>query len=264
MPDQIKIPGLGEVPKKTALIAGAGAVGIIAIVAIRHRASANAAASSTPSATPGAAADADPNAIDPNTGVPYSQEGGADVSGYGSGYQIPYGSDGGGYGAGGSGFDAAGYPIGSEADLAWQNEQDGTSGLTTPTSNGITTNQDWINAAESGIVPGSQSTIAEAMAKIFGGLAVTTAQKDLFLEAQGIIGEPPPQGYPQPIKLKDTSGQPAPGKTKTIEADGNQDLSQIAHAHHTMGGVLVTMNPGLSKYYGKKTHVPKGYKIKVP
>jgi hypothetical protein len=261
MPDQIKIPGLGEVPKKTAIIAGAGAVGIIAIVAIRHRTSS---AGSTTPGTASATAATDPNAIDPNTGVPYSQEGGADVSGYGSGYQIPYGAGGAGYGAGGSGFDAAGYPIGSEADLAWQNEQNGTGGTTTGTTTGITTNQDWINAAESGIVPGSQATIAEAMAKIFGGLAVTTAQKDLFLEAQGIIGEPPPQGYPQPIKLKDTSGHPAPGKHKTIEASGDQDLSQIAKANRTTGGVLVTMNPYLTRYYGSKKHIPKGYKIKVP
>lgn len=259
MPDQIKIPGLGEVPKKTAIIAGAGVVGIIAVIAIRHRSSASAADTST---TPAASA-TDPNAIDPSTGVPYSQEGGADVSGY-SGYQIPYGTGGAGFDAGGSGFDAAGYPIGSEADLAWQNEQDGTSGITIPTSTGITTNQDWINAAESGIVPGSQSTIAEAMAKIFGGLAVTTAQKDLFLEAQGIIGEPPPQGYPTPIKLTDTSGQPSKPKTKTVTASGSEDLSQIAHANHTTGGILVTLNPKLIKYYGKKTHVSKGWKIKVP
>lgn len=261
MPDQIKIPGLGEVPKKTALIAGAGAVGIIAIVAIRHKSST--AGTSSTANTPATTA-TDPNAIDPNTGIPYSQEGGADVSGYGSGYQIPYGSGGGGYNAGGSGFDAAGYPIGSEADLAWQNEQNGTTGITTPTSpSGITTNADWVTEAESGVIPGSVSTISAAVSKVLGGLAVTTAQRDLFMEAVGVLGQPP-QGYPQPIKLTDTPAQPSPAKTKTIVANGSEDLSQIAHANHTMGGVLVTLNPGLSKYYGKKTHVPKGYKIKVP
>jgi hypothetical protein len=260
MPDQIKIPGLGEVPKKTAIIAGIGAVGIIAIVAIRHRSSAG---SSTPSAVPGAAASADPSAIDPNTGVPYSEEGGSDVAGYDSGYQIPYGTGGAGFGAGGSGFDAAGYPIGSEADLAWQNEQDGTSGITGPSSSGITTNADWVTEAESGVIPGSVSTISAAVSKVLGGLAVTSAQRDLFLEAVGVLGNPP-QGYPTPIKLKDSPSQPAPGKSKTIEASGSQDLSQIAHEHHTMGGILVTMNPYLSRYYGKKTKIPKGYKIKVP
>jgi hypothetical protein len=263
MPDQIKIPGLGEVPKKTAIIAGAGAVGIIAIIAIRHKSSA-AATSSTASATPDTTA-TDPNAIDPNTGIPYSQEGGADVSGYGSGYQIPYGTGGGGYDAAGSGFDAAGYPMGSEADLAWQAEQNGsaTTGTTTTTTTGITTNADWVTEAESGVIPGSVSTISAAVSKVLGGLAVTSAQRDLFMEAVGVLGQPP-QGYPQPIKLTDTSAQPAPAKTKTIVASGSEDLSQIAHANHTMGGVLVTLNPGLSKYYGKKTHVPKGYKIKVP
>jgi hypothetical protein len=258
MPDQIKIPGLGEVPKKTALIGGAAVVGIIAVVAFRHRSSAN---SSTPSATPGAAASADPNAIDPSTGIPYSQEGGADVSGYSSGYQIPYGTGGAGFGAGGSGFDAAGYPIGSEADLAWQNEQSGTGTISGTT--GITTNADWVTEAESGVIPGSVATISAAVSKVLGGLAVTSAQRDLFLEAVGVIGNPP-QGYPQPIKLTDTSGQPAPGKHKVIEAPGNQDLSQIAHAHHTQGGVLVGLNPYLLRYYGKTTHIPKGYKIKVP
>jgi hypothetical protein len=262
MPDQIKIPGLGEVPKKTAIIAGAGAVGIIAIVAIRHRSSA-AATSSTATATPDASA-TDPNAIDPNTGIPYSQEGGADAAGYGSGYQIPYGSGGGGYDAAGSGFDAAGYPIGSEADLAWQNEQNGTTGITAPTSpSGITTNADWVTEAESGVIPGSISTISAAVSKVLGGLAVTSAQRDLFMEAVGVLGQPP-QGYPQPIKLTDTPAQPSKPKSKTIEASGSEDLSQIAKANHTMGGVLVTLNPGLSKYYGKKTHVPKGTRIKVP
>src|ERR1700685_1066135 len=128
MPDQIKIPGLGEVPKKTALIGGAAAVAIIAVVAIRHRASANSAASSSSSAVPGAASETD-SGIDPAPGVPYSEEGGADTD-YSSGYTIPYGSDGGGYGAGGSGFDAAGYPIGSEADLAGQSAQRGTGTIT--------------------------------------------------------------------------------------------------------------------------------------
>lgn len=264
MPDQIKIPGFGEVPKKTALIAGAGAVGIIAVVAIRHRATANATASSTPSAVPASTdATGTSDAIDPATGIPYSEEGGADVAGY-SGYQIPYGSDGGGYDAAGSGFDAAGYPIGSEADLAWQAEQDGTAATgTTSTVTGITTNADWVTEAESGVIPGSVSTISAAVSKVLGGLAVTSAQRDLFLEAVGVIGQPP-QGYPQPIKLTDTSSQPSPSKTKTIEASGSEDLSQIAKANKTMGGVLVTLNPGLSKYYGKKTKVPKGYKIKVP
>jgi hypothetical protein len=260
MPDQIKIPGLGEVPRKTALIAGAAAVGIIAVVAIRHRASANSAASTAASPDSTAASPSD-SGIDPATGVPYSEEGGADTD-YSSGYTIPYGSDGGGYGAGGSGFDAAGYPIGSEADLAWQNEQDGTSGITGP-STGITTNADWVTEAESGVIPGSVSTISAAVSKVLGGLAVTNAQRDLFLEAVGVLG-PPPQGYPTPIKLTDTSGQPAPGKSKTIEASGSEDLSQIAHANHTMGGILVTLNPYLSRYYGKKTKIPRGYKIKVP
>lgn len=259
MPDQIKIPGLGEVPKKTALIAGAAAVGIIAVVAIRHKSSSGAATSSTATgATP-----PDPNAIDPTTGVPYSQEGGANVAGYSSGYQIPYGTGGGGYGAGGSGFDAAGYPIGSEADLAWQNIQNGTGG-TGGGVTGITTNAEWVTEAESGVIPGSVSTIAAAISKVLGGLAVTSAQRDLFLEAVGVLGNPP-QGYPQPIKLKDTPAHPGGGdKHKVIEASGNETLSDIAHDHHTMGGVLVTLNPYLSKYYGHKTHVPRGSRIKVP
>jgi hypothetical protein len=260
MPDKIKIPGLGEVPKKTALIAGAGAVGIIAIVAIRHKTSAGT-TSGTASTT--ATTATDPNAVDPNTGIPYSQEGGADVAGYGSGYQIPYGSGGAGYNAGGSGFDAAGYPIGSEADLAWQNEQNGTTVTGTGVTTGITTNADWVTEAESGVIPGSVSTISAAVSKVLGGLAVTTAQRDLFMEAVGVLGQPP-QGYPQPIKLTDTPAQPAPAKTKTIVANGSEDLSQIAHANHTMGGILVTLNPYLSKYYAKTTKIPKGNKIKVP
>lgn len=252
MPDDIKVPGLGNVDKKKAAIAGVVvAVGVVGIIAVRRKTASTAAASTTAPADT-TATTTDPS-IDPSTGIPY-----ADEQGYGSEDSYDGNGD---VGIGGAYDDAAGYPIGSEADLQWQAEQNGTA--TISTGSGITTNADWVTEAESGVVPGSVGTISAAVAKILGGLAVTSAQRDLFLEIVGVIGNPP-QGYPQPIKLTDTSGQPAPGKTHTVVANGTQDVSQIAHANKTTGGHLLALNPGLSKFYPGTKKVPKGYKIKVP
>lgn len=258
MPGDVKIPGLGEVDKKKAAVGGIiVAVGVVGIIAVRRRTAGSASSTQSTNTTGTAAAadtSGDDSGIDPATGIPYAEEeaGYSDASDYGGNGAV---------GSGTSDYDAAGYPIGSEADLQWQAEQDGTSTITS--SSGITTNADWVTEAESGVVPGSVSTISAAVAKILGGIAVTSAQRDLFLEIVGVIGEPP-QGYPQPIKLTDTSAQPSPAKTHTITADGSQDVSQIARANKTTGGQLLLLNPGLSKFYPGTKKVPKGYKVKVP
>ena len=276
MPDDIKLPGLGKVDKKWVLIGGAGALGLIVIIVIRRK-SAGQSTDGTSTDTTSADTSGTDSGIDPATGVPYADEGGS--SGIDPATGIPYAEESAGYGAvdsgyGGNGavgmssdYDAAGYPIGSAADLAWQAQQEGISTGTTSgavTTTGITSNSDWVSEAESGVIPGSILTISTALSKVLGGVAVTTAQRNLFLEAVGVLGQPP-QGYPQPIKLKDTPGQPAKGAhTKTISAPGNEDVSQIAHAHHTTGGHLLALNPFLHKWYPGNKHVPKGEKIKVP
>lgn len=258
MPEDLKVPGLGQVPKKYVIGGVVVAGGIVVIAYMRHRSAAQTADTST-------AATTDASAIDPTTGIPYSQESSADSSGIDPSTGIPYAEEtagasdyGGGYGSYQTeGYDAAGYPLGSEADLQWQATQAGT------TTNSITTNEQWLEEAESGVIPGSASTIGNALSRVLGGLPVTNAQRSLFLEAVGLLGNPP-GGYPQPIKLKDTAAQPGGGKTKTVTASGTEDLSQIAHANKTTGGELVKLNIFLAPYYGNTRKIKKGTKIKVP
>jgi hypothetical protein len=252
MPDDIKLPGLGQVDKKYVIGGVVIAGGIVVMVFLRNKSQANAAnaASTDTSAADTSGGTSGDSGIDPATGIPYAEEsGGGGLNDYGGSYGS-YQNE---------GYDAAGYPLGSEADLQWQ------AGQTPGTTNDITTNEQWLEEAESGVVPGSVSTIGDACSKVLGGLPVTTAQRNLFLEVVGVIGNPP-GGYPTPIKLKDTSGQPAPGKKETtVEANGNQDLSEFAKAHNTTGGklILLTGNKWLSRYYGNTKKIPKGYKIRV-
>lgn len=207
MPADIKIPGFGEVDRKKALIIGGGVAAVAVVLVIRQRknAAAAAAAAAVPSTDTTDSGDdtaTDPS-IDPLTGIPYADE----VDEADSADEF----DSGGNGAVNSAddYDAAGYPVGSAADLAWQAQQEGIA--TTPTSaaasNGITTNEQWIEAAEAQM--GDTSTVSAALSKVLGGLPVTTAQDQIFLEAVGILGSPP-GGYPTP-NITDTSAQPAAG-----------------------------------------------------
>lgn len=194
MPGDISVPGLGDVPKKYAIGAVAVAAGLGVIVYIRSRNAAKTAAATT--ATTADTGGTDPS-IDPATGIPYAEESaGLGVSDYG------------GAGAYGSGYDAGGYPIGSQADLTWSAEQ----------NSGITTNNEWVQEAIGGAVPGDPGTIQAALSAVLGGLTVTTAQKNLFMEAVGVLGNPP-QGYP-PIHTSDTAahpGTPSPKPSGTVK-----------------------------------------------
>jgi len=253
MPDDVKLPGLGQVDKKYVIGGVVIAGGIVVLVYLRNKSQANAAnaagTDTTAADTSGDTSGYD-SGIDPATGIPYSEEsGGEGLDDYGGSYGS-YQNE---------GYDAAGYPLGSEADLQWQ------AGQTPGTTNDITTNEQWLEEAESGVISGSASTIGNALSRVLGGLPVTSAQRNLFLEVVGVIGNPP-GGYPTPIKLKDTSGQPASGKKETtVEASGNQDLSQFAKAHNTTGGKLILLqgNKWLARYYGNTKKIPKGYKIRV-
>lgn len=254
MPEDIKVPGLGELPKKYVIGGVVVAGGIVVIVYFRHKSSATAAAATDTTGTSATGTTTDPS-IDPATGIPYAQEQQSSAIDPSTGIpfaeETGYGSDYGGLGNYGSYGTVNPNPL---------------TGSST-----ITTNEDWIGAAESGIVPGSQATIAAAVTKILAGLPVTNAQRDIFLEAVGIIGNPP-QGYPQPIKLKDTAAHPNPGgpdkhthrKPHTIEATGHEDLSQIAHANDVTGGALVRENIFLAPYYGNTKKIKAGTRIKVP
>lgn len=233
MPDDIKVPGLGDVPKKYAIGAVATAAGLGVIVYIRSRKAAQTAASAGAANAATATSGYDPNAIDPATGIPYSQESGS----------YSYGADNyGGYGGGG-GYDNAGYPLGSSADLQYQQTQ----------LSGIQTNDEWVQQAIGGSVPGDPGTIQAALSAVLGGLTVTTAQKNLFLEAVGILGNPP-GGYPVPIKTSDTAAQP--GTPATAAQVGVPNV--IGEAQETAFGKIlgVGLHPtGTPDVHGKILYV---------
>lgn len=227
MADDLKVPGLGDVPKKYAIGAVVVAVGIAVIVFFRARSAANAAAASaaTPAGT-GQVTDPAGNTcatVDPDSGYcPGSPE---DVSfqesqgGYYNSGDLA--DESGDLGETGTGISTAGllvtdpagnqcaavdpatsYCPGTPQDIAAQG------GITgSPTAPVVSTNSDWLQAALQ-VLPGGDSSANEAaLAGVLGGLTVTTAQKNIFLEAVGLEGQPP-QGYPTPIKTSDTAAQP--------------------------------------------------------
>lgn len=218
----IKVPGLGNLNKKYVIGAVGVAVSIIVIITIRSRKASAAAATTAASAgTTGQVTDPAGNtcaALDPGSGYcPGTEEDSQYYSEQSSALENE-GDEGGiagGTGADSGGYDAAGYPLGSAADLAWQTSQEsgtattgtGTTGTTTTGSAGVpTTNSQWVTDAIAQL-PGDTGTLQTALSSVLGGITVTTAQKNLFLEAVGILG-PPPQGYPTPIKTSDTAAQP--------------------------------------------------------
>lgn len=205
MADTIKIPLIGDVKKSYAIGGGIVLLGIGGIIYYRSKsAAASAAASSdtTASTSTDTSGSYDPNAIDPSTGETYGQE--ALNSNYGYGGIPASGYGGANYGSGSIiGYDQYGDPI------------YGTGASSVQTTTGITTNSEWATEAENDLATLNvdTATAATAISKILAGLPVTSAQQDLFMQAQGLVGEPPPQGYPQPIKLTTTPAQPTPPTT---------------------------------------------------
>lgn len=176
MADTIKIPGVGPT-KKIYAYSGIAVLGGILVYAYWRR------ANTTPVAPTAA----------PDAGLtdPYSQA--SDASGYNMIYPPVTGSDFSRYG-----YDIYGNPLPAPTGA-------------TGTGGAFTTNQDWataaVNLAEQGGATREAATLA--ISHVLGGLRVTTAQQSMFLDAVGVLGSPP-QGYPTPIKLVDTPGQPSP------------------------------------------------------
>jgi hypothetical protein len=227
MADDINIPGLGNAPKKYVIGGVLAAAGVGVIVFIRARSAAKTAAATAATADTSAGLVTDPagnqcTAVDPNSGYcPGSPEDTAwqeNNSGY-------YGSDlgdeesdlgeAGGTSAAGLTYvtdpagnqcvavdPATGYCPGTPQDIAAQGGVTGS-----PVAPVVSTNSDWLQAALQVLPGGDTSANEAALAGVLGGLTVTTAQKNIFLEAVGLEGQPP-QGYPTPIKTSDTAAQP--------------------------------------------------------
>jgi len=271
MAEDIKVPGLGELDKKYVIWGVVAGVGVGVIVYFRSRNKATAAAAADTSGSSGQVV-TDPagntcTTLDPNSGYcPGSPEDTAfqeSLTGSYSGLGFNGGQFGGtGVSTAGLLSDpagnqciavnpATGYCPGTPQDqqaLAGQGAGTGTGTGTT------TTNTDWINEAL-GVLPGDQDTIRTALVDVLAGIAVTTAQKNIFLEAVGVIGQPP-GGYPTPIKTTDTSAQPggagsAGGKPKYA----SNPPTNLKLTHNGKTGVQVQWNPvkGATKY---NVHTP--------
>lgn len=230
---------------KTVLYGGGAVVAVAGIIWFRHRAAASAASASTGTAATDTGLQTDPagnvGIIDPETGF---------VEGSPEDEQALQNT----FGAG------AGIPI--------ENLGDSGAGTGTTSSTGsLTTNTEWLAKAENVLPNGHSSTVVTALTKVLGGVAVTHAQRALFLEAKGVVGSPP-DGYP-PIKLTDTGGHPSspPGKgvkPHSVIASGKLDLQKIAEAAGISEAQIRKLNPLLaSKYSGTGKAIPKGQEVKV-
>jgi hypothetical protein len=198
MSTMIKLPGVGPV-KSTYVYAGLGVTGGILAVAYWRRSKAPAVDTST--------AVADPAATDP-----YAQY--SDAAGYNTVYP-PSG------GWSPSGYDMYGNPLPPPIG----------SGSGGP----YTTNRDWTTAAIETLADGgvTASVASAAISAVLGGLAVTSADRSMFLRAVGVLGEPP-QGYPKPIHLVDTPAQPGTPGTPSGSALKAPGGLKVTHTDRTM------------------------------
>lgn len=243
-----KVPGLGEVPKPVLIIGGIGGVAVTAYLYMKHKAAASQAAATPPAAGYG-------------YGYGYGAYGYSNPAFAAASTPYEYGYGAMGYGYYGYGGEFAGlggygspYPVTSTATAA-------------------TTNAGWAEAAETylaGQTGANPATVAAALGKYITGASVTSDQEAIIQQAIAFEGYPPdpgPNNYPPSIKTTGTSGQTGTttAGTKTVEADGKQDLSQFAHAHGTTGGKLILLkgNKWLTGYYGNTRKIPKGYKVTV-
>jgi hypothetical protein len=188
----VKLPGLGPVPKKWFIIVGIGSLATIAYVVYRRKQTAASTTAATTDTT-GTAALAGQPCVDAN-----GNPGVYDSSGI---CQVDTAALGGYY----SGYGAL-----------------GVSGVTPPVpgTGGFTTNGQWTQQAEAdmagtGVDPG---TLAAALGAYIAGQAVTPAQQSLIDQAIAFEGYPPvagPGGYPPALKSQPAVPPPVPTPTPT-------------------------------------------------
>ena len=241
MPGEIKLPGLGEV--KEGYVYGSAAFIGLAVVYVYFKRK-HAAAASSASTNSGTVTDPAGNvcaALDPASGFcpgspedeQYQEQASAGLGDTGEGYDE--------YPGGGAGqyliTDANGNqcvqldpatglcPVGT-----------GTTGTTT-----VTTNAQWVVEAEEQL--GNTSTIQAALGYALSGSPVTAAQKNIFMEAVGLLG-PPPQGYP-PLKVTTPGTSPGgSGTTSVTVPDVVGKRQEDAVAAITAAGLKSHTGPG--------------------
>ena len=196
----VNVPGVGRVPK-TAVYGGVAVVVVLVILHYRNPGPAAAPAAGAGAYPPDGTAGnpADPNSVDPTSGITYGNEG------IGSGAAVPaYGLGGGSGGSGSSG------------------SSDGQQGPP------FTDNAAWSQYAENYLtstVGEDAGTVASALGAYLAGRPVTPAQKDIIDQAVGFAGNPPvtgPGGYPPSIRL---ASQPTGGGGPSSTVSGGRVVS---------------------------------------
>lgn len=211
----IKLPGIGNVPKPALIAVGAASVGILAYAWYKHKATGDPSADLSGGTTDSTV---DPS-IDPATGVPYADE----------------------YGYSNSG----GYYLGGVTDPSTGTVITGGTGGTGVVT--ITTNAQWAQAAQSYLasIGGYDATaVAAALGAGLLGHYMTPDQLGIWNAAVAFEGNPP-GGYP-PINTTPPSGNPPPSQLLPAP-------SGFRYTAKTYHSVTLTWNPvpGALEYHVK-------------
>lgn len=279
MADQVKIPGIGEVPK-TAAYAGVAVVVVLVIVYYRSQSSSSGSGSSTAAAGSGSdpyppdgttGDPADPNSTDPTTGQTYGDEGigsgaAADAYGLGGAYGS-YPQDGGLYPWDGTtGNPSDPYSMDPSTGVTYGDE--GGQGTGAPGGPPFGTNAEWSQYAENYLtstVGEDAGTVSSALGAYTEGQPVTPAQKNIIDQAVAFAGNPPVTGaggYPPSIRLQSS---PASNGTVTVPKVTGQP-QEAAYAILQEAGLKPSGSPVVkgktltvdSQSPAAGTHVQKG------
>jgi hypothetical protein len=204
----MKIPGIGEVKPVYAVGGGALILGVVGYAYYKDKKSKSAAAAA---ATTSAAASTG-TGIDPATGIPYVDETGGGSSGIDPETGIPYAEE--------DGSDNTYGGIDPNTGLPYYDEI--TQSSTTTNPNAITTNQQWIEQAESDAQNLFGATSAVAQAAVEGYMSQTSAglPANEYTLMQSVVGElgPPPTGSFRLIQA--TGGTTTPPTTGVAGSTG--------------------------------------------
>lgn len=215
MPDGVKVPLVGKMPKGALFAGGAAIIAVGGYLIYKHI---NKPTTTTPTTT---------------TPTAYGY-------GYGSGTTNSYGyGSQGEYGFGGGGFPQPyGYGPTSPNPFGYS-----------PTP---TTNAQWGQDAEAAMGSSGSDAIAAAIAKYLGGSPVTEQQALIIQEAEAVAGPPPqasPTGYPPKIRVQKSGGQG--GTTATNPIVG---LHQSPGRDTTGVDINWPPSPGATSYTVTSTH----------
>lgn len=253
----MKIPGIGEVKPVYAVGGGALILGVVGYAYYKNgKAKKAAAAATTTSAAVTAAGSS--SGIDPATGIPYVDEVGAGSSGIDPETGIPYADE--------EGEDNTYGGIDPNTGLPYYDEI--TQSSTTTNPNTITTNQAWIEQAESDAQNLFGATTAVAQAAVEGYMSQSSAglPANEYTLMQSVVGElgPPPTGSFRLIQAPSggtttpttgisTSGTGitttlTPGQKILVPYDINPPATVATVAQKFATGVptIIAANPGLN------------------